>query len=316
MTRPRMVLLDEPMAGVAPTLAIQLLEHIIDLRATRGTTILVIEHDMEAVMAISDRIVVMDEGEVIAEGLPEEIQRNERVIEAYLGRRWHAGGRRGSDGERMNGREPILSVRGLVSGYADENVLHGVSIDVPTGAIVAVIGPNGCGKSTLMKTIYGLVPPRDGEVIFHDRAGARRNLVGLRPHAITKLGLNMVPQLANVFPDMSVRENLEIGAAVAGGHFANRLERVLHTFPALEPALPKRAATLSGGQRQMLGIGRALIADPAAADPGRAVGRTRAGRRRRSLRQGQGDQRRGRLHPDGRAEGAPVPGPVRLWLCP
>jgi ABC-type branched-subunit amino acid transport system ATPase component len=85
MTRPRMILLDEPMAGVAPTLAIQLLEHIIDLRATHGTTILVIEHDMEAVMAISDRIVVMDEGAVIAEGLPEEIQRNERVIDAYLG---------------------------------------------------------------------------------------------------------------------------------------------------------------------------------------------------------------------------------------
>jgi len=87
MTRPRMVLLDEPMAGVAPTLALQLLEHILDLRASRGTTFLLIEHDMEAIMAISDHVVVMDEGRVIARGLPEEIQNNERVIDAYLGHR-------------------------------------------------------------------------------------------------------------------------------------------------------------------------------------------------------------------------------------
>jgi ABC-type branched-subunit amino acid transport system ATPase component len=87
MTQPRMILLDEPMAGVAPTLALQLLEHILELRATRGTTFLVIEHDMEAIMAISDRVVVMDEGRVIAVGSAEEVQQNERVIEAYLGRR-------------------------------------------------------------------------------------------------------------------------------------------------------------------------------------------------------------------------------------
>jgi ABC-type branched-subunit amino acid transport system ATPase component len=163
----------------------------------------------------------------------------------------------------MNGRrEPILMVRGLVSGYGDENILHGVSIEAPAGAIVAVIGPNGSGKSTLLKTIYGLISARGGEVIFRDGAGMRHNLVGLRPHAITRLGVNMVPQLANIFPDMSVRENLEVGADVAGGRFGDRLDRVLQTFPALKPALPKRAATLSGGQRQMLGIARALIAEP------------------------------------------------------
>ena len=87
MTQPRMILLDEPMAGVAPTLALQLLEHILELRATRGTTFLVIEHDMEAIMAISDRVIVMDEGRVIASGSASEVQQNERVIEAYLGRR-------------------------------------------------------------------------------------------------------------------------------------------------------------------------------------------------------------------------------------
>jgi ABC-type branched-subunit amino acid transport system ATPase component len=162
----------------------------------------------------------------------------------------------------VNGTEAILTVRGLVAGYVEENVLHGVSIDVPAGAIVAVIGPNGSGKSTLLKTIYGLVAARGGEVAFRDSDGRAHDLIGLPPHAITRLGVNMVPQLANVFPDMTVRENLEVGADVVGGRFGDRLARVLHTFPALEPALPKRAATLSGGQRQMLGIARALIADP------------------------------------------------------
>jgi neutral amino acid transport system ATP-binding protein len=156
----------------------------------------------------------------------------------------------------------ILSVRDLEAGYTDENVLHGVSIDVPTGAIVAIIGPNGCGKSTLLKTIYGLLPVRRGSVTFCDASGAMHNLSGMRPYAITRLGLNMVPQLANIFSELSVRENLEIGAFVTKKRFEDQLERVLYTFPALKTVLTKRAATLSGGQRQMLGIARALISEP------------------------------------------------------
>jgi ABC-type branched-subunit amino acid transport system ATPase component len=163
----------------------------------------------------------------------------------------------------MNANEElVLSIRGVVAGYGDEDVLHGVSLEVPVGKVVAVIGPNGSGKSTLLKAIYGLLRPRKGSVTFRDRSGARHELTGLPPYAVTRMGVNFVPQLANVFPDLSVRENLEVGAFVHVGRFQDHLERVLLTFPALGTTLHARAATLSGGQRQMLGIARALISDP------------------------------------------------------
>src|SRR5579862_6820687 len=98
--------------------------------------------------------------------------------------------------------ELVVSVRGVVAGYGDEDVLRGVSLDVPSGKVVAVIGPNGSGKSTLLKSIYGLLHPRRGSVTFRDRRGATHELTGLRPYAITRLGINFVPQLANVFPDL------------------------------------------------------------------------------------------------------------------
>jgi ABC-type branched-subunit amino acid transport system ATPase component len=157
---------------------------------------------------------------------------------------------------------PILEVRGLRAGYGDEDVLQGVSLDLPGGAIVAVIGPNGSGKSTLLKTIYGLVPARAGEITVFDETGAARSLVGLRPHEITALGINMVPQLGRVFGDLSVRENLEIGAMPIRHRFAERLEHVAGVLPLLRPLLHRRAATLSGGQRQMVGVARALMSDP------------------------------------------------------
>jgi ABC-type branched-subunit amino acid transport system ATPase component len=158
--------------------------------------------------------------------------------------------------------EPLLTVRDLCAGYGDEDILHGVSIEVTRGSIVAVIGPNGSGKSTLLKTIYGLLRPRRGSVTLSALDGRAVDLAGLRPNQITALGLNMVPQLANVFPDLSVRENLEIGARPIPWRFDSQLEAVLAFLPQLRAMLSKRAATLSGGQRQMLGLGRALMSDP------------------------------------------------------
>jgi ABC-type branched-subunit amino acid transport system ATPase component len=156
----------------------------------------------------------------------------------------------------------VLAVRDVHAGYGEEDILHGVSMAVRRGAIVALIGPNGSGKSTLLKTVYGLVPTRRGQVTLFDAEGGALDLAGLPPNRITALGLNMVPQLANVFPEMSVRENLEIGALPIRHRFEAQMAKVMASFPMLQAMLHKRAATLSGGQRQMLGVARALMSDP------------------------------------------------------
>jgi neutral amino acid transport system ATP-binding protein len=156
---------------------------------------------------------------------------------------------------------PILETRGLEAGYLDITILHGISISVPRGGIVAVIGPNGAGKSTLLKAIYGLLAPRGGTVVFR-QDDAEHDITGEKPHKITALGMNYIPQLDNIFASMSVHENLEMGAVLARNGFGEQLERVYGWFPRLKERRRQRAGTLSGGERQMLALGRALMIDP------------------------------------------------------
>jgi ABC-type branched-subunit amino acid transport system ATPase component len=158
--------------------------------------------------------------------------------------------------------DAILSVRGLTAGYGEVNVLEEVDVEVAAGSFVSVIGPNGAGKSTLLKTVYGLLRPRAGSIVFRTADGAEHEIAGRRPHRLTQLGLNYVPQLANVFPNMSVQENLEVGAAVAGAEAGDRVRSVMETFPLLRERRRARAGALSGGQRQMLALARALVSSP------------------------------------------------------
>jgi len=158
--------------------------------------------------------------------------------------------------------ELALVVRGLSAGYGEEDVVKDISIEVDRGAIVAIIGPNGSGKSTLLKTIYGLLRARKGTITLFDRMGTAHQLTGMTSAGITGLGLNLVPQLANVFAEMSVLENLEIGALPIRHRFSEQFDKVMAALPLLKPMLAKRAATLSGGQRQMLALARALMSDP------------------------------------------------------
>jgi len=156
----------------------------------------------------------------------------------------------------------MLEVTGLRAGYEDILILDGVSIAVAPESIVAVVGPNGAGKSTLLKAIYGLARVREGHVIFRND-GEECDVTRMRPDQCTTLGMNYVPQLDNVFPALSVAENLRIGAVGAGRRNGRQArERVLDTFPILRDMDGRIAGSLSGGQRQMLALARALMSDP------------------------------------------------------
>lgn len=156
---------------------------------------------------------------------------------------------------------PILSVRGLVAGYGDLTIVRDVDLTVAPGAIVSVIGPNGAGKSTLLKAIYGIARSTAGAVsLFAD--GTVHDISGRRPSELTRLGMNYVPQLDNVFPNLSVRENLELGATVLGKRREPAVAAMLERSPLLRERRRQRAGTLSGGQRKLLAIARALLSEP------------------------------------------------------
>lgn len=157
--------------------------------------------------------------------------------------------------------EPALRATGIVAGYGQLTILRGVDLSVPRGAIVAVVGPNGAGKSTLLKALYGIVRPSAGTIVFDGEEGPVE-LTGRDPSDLTRLGLNYVPQLDNVFPNMSVRENLELGVLLGGRRKEELIEAMLERLPLLRERRRQRAGTLSGGQRKLLAIARALLSEP------------------------------------------------------
>jgi neutral amino acid transport system ATP-binding protein len=155
--------------------------------------------------------------------------------------------------------DPVLRVEDLTAGYTPEvDILVGVEIDVHEHEIVTIVGPNGAGKSTLMKSVFGLVPPRTGSIKLRGK-----EITKLQPHEVTRSGVSYVPQLDNVFPNLTVRENLELGALAGGDEpLDDRLERIFALFPRLEERRTQSAGTMSGGERQMVAMGRALMPGP------------------------------------------------------
>jgi urea transport system ATP-binding protein len=151
---------------------------------------------------------------------------------------------------------PAVSIVGLQGGYGESPVLHGIDLDVRRGEIFAILGKNGMGKTTLLKTMMGLLPARTGRVQF-----LGENVIGWPAYRITRLGVSYVPQEKSIFQDLSVEENLRLALRDVSS-FATRLEMVAEWFPILKSRHRQRAGTLSGGEQKMLLIGRALLTRP------------------------------------------------------
>src|SRR3546814_581142 len=153
--------------------------------------------------------------------------------------------------------EPLLSAVGVLGGYGGADILHGIDLSVGRREIVGIVGPNGAGKSTALKAIFGLLTLRGGEIRFDDR-----DITGWAPNRIVRCGIGYVPQVDNVFREMTVEENLEMGAFLRRGAIDEALERIYRRFPDLVGKRRKPAGSLSGGQLQMVAFGRALMLEP------------------------------------------------------
>lgn len=253
-TDPDVLLLDEPAAGLSREDKDQLAA-LLRRIAQAGVGVALVEHDMALVMSISDQLVVLDAGKRLAVGTPAEVQNDPAVKQAYLGESLDA---RVSESDRSRTPGPeLLGVDSLVAGYGAEPVLHGISLQVRAGEMVALLGANGAGKSTLMRTLAGL---------HHSQSGAMHidghQLEGRAAEDIVGLGLVLVPEGRQVFPELSVLDNIRLGAFLDPTDRDARVQTMLQRFPRLRERLHQRAGLLSGGEQQMLAVARGLMSRP------------------------------------------------------
>ncbi len=275
---PAVLLLDEPTGGVNPTLIKHLGDRIAALNEA-GKTFLVVEHNMEFVMNLCHHVTVLSQGSTLTSGRPEEVRANPAVLDAYLGGEddqrtqlelvGDAVGARPArapvktpalmPGVKLGGPEPLLSVRGVTAGYGGGDILKQVSLDVPEGTITCIVGPNGAGKSTLLATISGLLQLRQGEIRFGGEV-----ISGHSPRRILAKGISLIPQAHSLFAQMTVRENVELGAFTVKDPALVRKRRqaVEELYPIVRERADEKAGSLSGGQQRLVEFARSLMLDP------------------------------------------------------
>ena len=241
MGDPRLVLLDEPTSGVNPVMVETMERHIRELHA-RGLTFLIVEHAMPTVMRLCDPVIVLDHGAKIAEGAPAAVQSDPRRP------------------RRVPGHVSVLELSRRASpATAPADVLRGVDLALEPGTITCLVGPNGAGKSTVLRTISGLLRPRQGAIMLD---GA--DISGLSPGAVLRKGIVHVPQERGLFAGMTVWENVLIGAHIVrdAAEVRRRAGAVAERFAIVAERRGDRAGSLSGGQQKIVEIARALMLEP------------------------------------------------------
>jgi ABC-type branched-subunit amino acid transport system ATPase component/ABC-type branched-subunit amino acid transport system permease subunit len=255
--RPRILLLDEIGAGLVESELRELIGLIATLRQ-EVDAILIVEHVIDVIRQACDRLVVIDGGRVLVSGPPDQVLADPQVAAVYLGTSGgeevhHAAGR-----DRKPGR-PVLEVKGVAARYGAFRALHEVSFSLGDGEVLALLGANGAGKTTTARSVSGMLPVSQGEIWFDGQ-----RIDGRRPHDIVRLGIAHCMEGRKIFGDLTVEENLLLGARAAGSarERRRRLAAVYEVFEALRERRGNSGFALSGGQQQMLAIGRALMAEP------------------------------------------------------
>ncbi len=274
---PKLLLLDEPASGISQKETEALAPLLRRIKEETDATIFMIEHDMPLIMGLADWMYVLDAGGVICEGTPETVQRDEKVIEAYLGTPREVEkveqARKGSSSRKKGGKEkaastrkgrkpagdPLLEVRGLDIHYGKVQVLYGVDFAVHPGERVALLGTNGAGKSTVLKAASGLLTPTGGRVFWKGE-----DITEVPPEERVKMGISQVPGGRGLFPTLTVGENLRMGGYLydSDEEVEREAKRVMSYFPWLAEREDQLAGTLSGGEQQQLATGRALMLKP------------------------------------------------------
>lgn len=255
-TAPAVLLLDEPAAGLSRRDTDDLATLLRKL-ADFGLTVILVEHDMTLVMSVSEHLLVLDAGKPIASGPPSEIRQNPQVIAAYLGGTDYQATARAQPW--AGSRDARLYVKDLVIDYGASAVVNKVNLLVNPGELVAILGANGAGKSSILQCLAGLHRASSGSILLDNE-----NIEQTSASLIAEQGLALVPEGRQVFPYLSVRDNLLLGGYSRREAFDTdaEIEAILKRFPRLRDRIDNPAGLLSGGEQQMVAVGRGLMAKP------------------------------------------------------